>query len=728
MSLTFSPIHGEDGSLAGVSAYARDITAQKRVEAALQTEQEFVRALLESLQEGIVACDAGGTLTLFNRATREFHGLPEQPLPPEQWAEHFDLFLADGKTPMPTADIPLFRAFSGEVVRDAEMVIKPKNGPPRTLLAGGQAIRGRNGEKLGAVAAMHDITERRRAEAALAESETRLRRLSNAAFEGIAVSQNGRLVDANDAFAAMFGYESAAALAGVGAECLAAPESRALVARKVAECDEAPYEATLQRQDSTTFPAEVRGRRIDFGGRPARVTAVRDVTRQKALEAELRAREESLRAVLESAPVILFTADAAGTITLSEGTGLIALGLTPGEAVGRSVFEFCDGPEAEAATRRALAGESVSYDVRVGGLTLHTEVQPLRAADGLPAGLIGVSFDVTERVSSEERFRVLFEQSSDPHMLCDAGGGIIECNDATLKLLRCRDKSLLRSLHPASLSPEFQPDGSCSVDKAIELLLASQGQKLHRFEWTHRNLEGEDFPVEVTCTPLTINSGPALLVVWHDLTERKRAEQQIKDYSVVLEHQKQALEEANAELERLATTDGLTGLKNHRAFRDHLSGEISRARRFGAPLALVLLDVDHFKQYNDTFGHPAGDDVLRRVAHLLQAHVRETDIVARYGGEEFVLLLPQTDRAGALALTERIRRAIEGGPWPQRPVTASFGVALLGLGSEAVLVAEADAALYRSKNGGRNRVTCAPEIGPADIGGIPALEDLILSQ
>lgn len=128
---------------------------------ALHAEQKFLVALLDNLQEGIVACDAQGALTVFNQATREFHGLPEEPLPPTDWAEHYSLFHADGKTPMEMHDIPLFRAWNGEIVRQDEMVIVPKIGKKRTLLANGKAIRDPEGNVLGAVVAMQDITERK---------------------------------------------------------------------------------------------------------------------------------------------------------------------------------------------------------------------------------------------------------------------------------------------------------------------------------------------------------------------------------------------------------------------------------------------------------------------------------------------------------------------------------------------------------------------------------------
>ncbi len=143
------------------------IAQHGRSEDALRKEREFMDAVLESLEDGVVACDADGVLTLFNRATRDFHGISEERLRPDDWAEHYDLYLPDGKTPMPTEQIPLFRAFQGESVKNVELVIAPRRGRKRTLLANGRAILNERGEKLGAVVAMHDITERKRFEGEL---------------------------------------------------------------------------------------------------------------------------------------------------------------------------------------------------------------------------------------------------------------------------------------------------------------------------------------------------------------------------------------------------------------------------------------------------------------------------------------------------------------------------------------------------------------------------------
>jgi diguanylate cyclase (GGDEF)-like protein len=166
------------------------------------------------------------------------------------------------------------------------------------------------------------------------------------------------------------------------------------------------------------------------------------------------------------------------------------------------------------------------------------------------------------------------------------------------------------------------------------------------------------------------------------------------------------LEEANARLAVLATTDPLTGLANRRVFDEALAREAALAARGRRPLALMILDVDHFKAFNDAFGHPAGDEVLKQVAVAVRACCRGTDVVARLGGEEFAVLLPGTDLPGGVALAERVRLAVAAGPWPLGPVTVSVGVAVhdAASGGAAELVRAADRAMYRAKRGGRNQV------------------------
>ncbi len=173
------------------------------------------------------------------------------------------------------------------------------------------------------------------------------------------------------------------------------------------------------------------------------------------------------------------------------------------------------------------------------------------------------------------------------------------------------------------------------------------------------------------------------------------------------------LQELNARLQLLAVTDGLTGVFNHRRFQEALQTELVRAERHKRPLSVLMIDVDFFKKINDAMGHPAGDDLLRRLAEVLGADLRQTDLIARYGGEEFTVLLPETTKNEAIQVGERMRAAVEekinqGSPWKQK-VTVSLGVATYpddGMTGEGVLEA-ADQAMYIAKRQGRNRVVGA---------------------
>jgi diguanylate cyclase (GGDEF)-like protein len=165
-------------------------------------------------------------------------------------------------------------------------------------------------------------------------------------------------------------------------------------------------------------------------------------------------------------------------------------------------------------------------------------------------------------------------------------------------------------------------------------------------------------------------------------------------------------------VQQQAVTDELTGLFNVRQFHSRLDNEIDRAERFGTPLSLVMLDIDKFKAVNDTYGHQQGDRVLVEVARVLRRLSRDVDLPARYGGEEMAVILPQTDLGGAELGAERMRAAIEAMQIPRLdgggmlPITASFGVASFPAqaADKTALIAAADAALYRAKRGGRNRV------------------------
>ena len=172
------------------------------------------------------------------------------------------------------------------------------------------------------------------------------------------------------------------------------------------------------------------------------------------------------------------------------------------------------------------------------------------------------------------------------------------------------------------------------------------------------------------------------------------------------------LQEANIKLQKLAITDSLTNLRNRRSFEDELMQSIKVVKRYKHPLSILLLDIDNFKNYNDTYGHLKGDQALIKVAQLLATNVRDCDMVSRFGGEEFAIILPNTFKQGAYGLAEKVRTCIENYNWKDRQITASFGIATLTYDhlkhlkkanlSEQV-IDQADQALYYVKEHGRNQ-------------------------
>jgi diguanylate cyclase (GGDEF)-like protein len=177
----------------------------------------------------------------------------------------------------------------------------------------------------------------------------------------------------------------------------------------------------------------------------------------------------------------------------------------------------------------------------------------------------------------------------------------------------------------------------------------------------------------------------------------------------------------NASLFRQATTDRMTGLFSHHFFEKTLDEELERARRYKSTFSLLMFDIDHFKKFNDTYGHLQGDRIIRDIARQLTRSIRQVDFPARYGGEEFAVILPAVDIKGALVVAERIRRKIETFAFPSAdggaPLHVTISVGVTEFDAESAyapseIIREADRALYQSKERGRNLVTvCQPRAG-----------------
>ncbi len=212
---------------------------------------------------------------------------------------------------------------------------------------------------------------------------------------------------------------------------------------------------------------------------------------------------------------------------------------------------------------------------------------------------------------------------------------------------------------------------------------------------------------------LPLKSGDRVMGTLVAAARRKGAldDEAVRMLEVIALQTAQALQRAQlfAAVERMATTDGLTGLHNHRHFQTLMDQQLALAQRYSKPLSFLLCDIDHFKSVNDTYGHPTGDQILKGVSRILQHEARQTDQVARYGGEEFAVILPETDSGAARTTAERIRAAVEAARFQTElgplKVTLSLGVATFPdvATTKQALIDQADQALYAAKRGGRNR-------------------------
>ncbi|HSD37493.1 MAG TPA: diguanylate cyclase [Rhodocyclaceae bacterium] len=267
---------------------------------------------------------------------------------------------------------------------------------------------------------------------------------------------------------------------------------------------------------------------------------------------------------------------------------------------------------------------------------------------------------------------------------------MIACNQEAVNLLGLGSKQEYLDRY-YELLPELQPCGRATRELAREYLDTAFREGRARFEWMHQKLDGESVPVETTLVRIPHGDGYIVAGYKRDLRELKESVASLK------------------RLEGLAYTDKLTGVSNRHYFMEHAADELGKLSP-GGSASLLILDIDHFKRVNDTYGHSAGDAILRSVAKRVRNTLRPDGLFARYGGEEFVILLARAPLNAALALAERVREVIAREPFEYQgqiiKVTISIGVAMSGHPALPLqdLIDQADAALYQAKHLGRNRV------------------------
>jgi len=339
-------------------------------------------------------------------------------------------------------------------------------------------------------------------------------------------------------------------------------------------------------------------------------------------------------------------------------------------------------------------------------------------------------------LAHDTRLQAILSSSVDGVVIINGQGQIESFNRAAERMFGYKSKEVIGRDVSILMPDTYAKDHRKRVRAYVETR-KSNAIGVHR-EVTGRKKDGTTFPLDIALGIAEFGDRNLITGIVRDITERKNIEQELENYRLRLERmvweKTRKLEELNRDLERLSRIDGLTDIFNRRYFDESLDRELRRASRLRESVVLILCDVDCFKQYNDSYGHLAGDHCLKNIAAMIRACCRrETDIVARYGGEEFAVLFPDTEDAGSRR-AEQIRQQIWAMKIPHQGsciadrVSVSLGVASTAPGkriSPHALIERADRALYAAKNSGRNKVVVAANEAECKPSATP---DKIVSQ
>jgi diguanylate cyclase (GGDEF)-like protein/PAS domain S-box-containing protein len=427
-------------------------------------------------------------------------------------------------------------------------------------------------------------------------------------------------------------------------------------------------------------------------------TIARDITQRKRFEEQLKLQS----AALEAAAHAVVITDHEGKIVWLNRAFTALTGYSKEEVLGKNPRLLKPGEHSEIyyaklwstiSLGKVWQGELVSK--RKDGTTYTEEMTITPVTQDLSNAacthFVAIRQDVTKRKQMEEmlqnnenKYRALFEESADANWLMDEKG-FLDCNSAALQMFGYSAQTEM--MHPADISPPNQPDGTASRAAAEQKMAAAFLHGKERFEWLHQRKNGDVFPAEVCLTALTVSGRPMLLATVRDITDRKAAEERVR---------------------YLAYYDALTGLPNRTLLQDRLEKALASARRRKDKLALLFLDLDRFKDINDSVGHSVGDLLLQEIGERLKTWGREQDTIARLGGDEFMIMVTEVrDATDAAVAAERLMDemtaefVVQGHSFS---VNCSLGISIFpehGADSET-LIKNADAAMYSAKENGRN--------------------------
>ena len=682
-------VEGDDELPKLAEAINRMLAALGESQSALRASEERFRAFFTGAGIGIYVKDLTLRYTLVNPAMAEILGRD----PVDVVFRVDEEILRDPKEVERLRGIDL-RGIGGEVVHDErKMAI---GGRVRVFQRISGPVRDQKGSVIGVYGVLRDISEMREAEGELRRLRELHERVVEAAFEGIAAQDvDGRFILLNPAAERMLGY-APGELIGETWTRIIPPDQRPIVLeadsrRRQGQSDR--YEVEVIRKDNVRVPVVVSGSPILDGARVAGTLAVFiDISEINRAQRELEQAHRQYLTALDGVEADIYAADMATYEILfmnrhmRESFGQDLVGKTCWKA-----FRHAEAPCAHCTNEALLAAGPKSGEVIVwegqNPITGRVYINYDRAIDWVDGRLarLQVATDITERkraeealAESERKYRTLFQQVADPVVITSPESGkIIDCNESMVRIYGYTRQELAEMTPSELLAEEDRP-------------AAPEMQRVGgSIAGLHQTKQGQRTHVEIVTDEIVYLGQPAWMSVIRDVSAHKREEMR---------------------LSRLANFDALTGLANPLLFDDRIRRALARSERSGDSLALLYIDLDHFKEVNDQLGHAAGNEVLRQVAARLEGSVRKVDTVARLGGDEFTVILEgirnPKDAAGvARKVLDRMRPPfqVDG---RDVAVTTSIGLALFpqdAVDAEGLLRC-ADIALYHAKGKGRDAV------------------------
>lgn len=714
-----------EGEIACREGMTQDVTDLKEAQEALRESEEQFRSLADNAGLGIYLIQ-DDVFRYVNQKFADTYGRKVDEIVDRMGP--MDLVTPDNA---PVVAENVARRLSGDVdfISYELTAPTPNNGVIDVEIHGSRTVRQ---GKPAVIGTAQDITDRKRGEEALRRAEAKYRAMFEDALMGIfQTTPEGRIVEANPAFSHMLGYSSpedaANSITDLATQLYVRREDRArfhtiLSSGHLVE----GFETEFYRKDGTVLSVRMNARAV----RDSRDGVIHyegtaeDITARKRAEGALRKSEQRFRSLVETTSDWIWEVDGNGVYSYAGPKIKDILGYEPEEVVGKTPFDFMEPDEAE--RMKAVFGgfaESGGSFVALENANIHRDGRKVvLESSGVPvlddmgnlSGYRGIDRDITRRREAE---KALLWKTTFLEALVDSTlDGILILDEHKRKVAHNRRVVEMWNMPPDVAETE-------DPEECIDFLMTCIENP---GDFGHKVRQLRQDPNATIHSEIDLKSGAVIEAFSYPVLRREDGERygriwMFRDITEMRRYWDM--------LENLSTTDGLTGISNRRRFDEFLEREWRRGAREQPELSLLLIDIDYFKQFNDQYGHLAGDDVLKRVADVLGGVVRRTtDLVARYGGEEFVCVLPGTGGAGAMAMARSIIERITALRIPhERSGVAEYVTVSVGAATEVPkkgsdcsdLIRKADRCLYAAKQQGRNRAVAAVDDGDdAATGGI----------